>query len=95
MPSYEKKESFEQKRKRLASVKVWVENFLDADNKNKNILERFEKNVELELNTEGIGKIDPNAEPINILVLGKFFYHRLAHSWPFGTTCFRWSSYFW
>ena len=59
-------------RKRLASVKVWIENFLDADNKNKNILETFEKNAELELNAEAIGKIDPTADPLNILVLGKF-----------------------
>ena len=72
MQSYEKKESFEQKRKRLASVKVWVENFMDADQKNKNILESFEKNAELELNTDATRKIDPNAEPINILVIGEF-----------------------
>ena len=72
MPSHETKESFEQKRKRLASVKVWVKNFLDADQKNKNILETFENNhSELVLNTDTTRKIDPNVEPINILVIGK------------------------
>ncbi|GFH43942.1 hypothetical protein CTEN210_00416 [Chaetoceros tenuissimus] len=70
MPSYEKKESFEHKRKRLASVKVWVKNFMDADQKNKNILETFEKNAELDLaNTINTNDIDPNAKPINILVV--------------------------
>lgn len=50
MPSNEKKESFEQKRKRLTFVKVWVKNFLDANQKNNNILETFEKNhAELDL----------------------------------------------
>lgn len=74
-PSYEKKESFEQKRKRLASVKVWVKNFLDADQKNNNILETFEKNhAELELCMDSsISDIDVDAEPINILVIGKKF----------------------
>ena len=67
MPSYKKKESFEQKRKRLASVTVWIKNFLDGDEKNNNILEIFEKNhAELEL-------CDVDAEPINILVMGKKF----------------------
>jgi cell shape-determining protein MreC len=70
--SYERKESFEQKRKRLASVKVWVNNFLDANQKNNNILEMFEKNAELDLaKTINTNVIDPNAEPINILVIGK------------------------
>ena len=66
-------ESFEQKRKRLASVKVWVKNFLDADQKNKNILETFEKNAaELDLaKTINTNDIDSNAEPINILIIGK------------------------
>ena len=75
IPSYEKKESFEHKRKCLASVKVWVENFLDADQKNKNILETFEKNhAELELHMDSsISDIDVDAEHINILVIGKKF----------------------
>ena len=71
--SFEKQESFFQKRKRLASVKVWVKNFLDAEQKNKNILETFEKNAaELDLaKTINTNDIDPNAEPVNILIIGK------------------------
>lgn len=54
----------ENKLRRLNSVKVWVKNVIDKEVANERIVESFEERY-VQQNTE----VDPNAEPVNILVL--------------------------
>lgn len=59
----------EEKRKRFESVKSWVKNILDYEAKIEGMLETFEERYVEQYQDEDKDQIDPDAEPVNILLL--------------------------
>ena len=59
----------EEKRKRFQSVKSWVKNILDYEAKIEGMLETFEEGYVEQYQDEDKDQIDPDAQPVNILLL--------------------------
>ena len=59
---------FNEKRRLLSSVQVWLKHLMKWEVSHKKLVETFEEQYVKENNT-----VDPNAEPLNILVLVSTF----------------------
>lgn len=63
-----KEKTFADRARKFQSIKMWASNFINFESRHQNIMEDFEDRY-VDFRSDEKNKIDPSAEPINILCI--------------------------